>query len=545
MYALNCDVPAGASTIQIALDFVGPAAKEGFSSAASATAQLAVLNWNQLLLYPKGKSIQELHCRTHLTLPAGWKLGTALPIVKQAGTRTSFAPVSLETLVDSPVLCGLHLREIPIGPDKDPHHFIVVACDSEAGLEMSPELKAHHDRLVVEAGALFGARHYPAYHFLLTLSDQVAHFGLEHHQCSDDRTPERMLIDDDLRKSYATLLPHEFTHSWNGKYRRPADMVTTDFQEPMRTRLLWVYEGLTQYLGVTLAVRSGLWTPQDYHDKLALIAEWAHNQRGRSWRPLEDTTVAAQLLYAARSDWASWRRSVDFYDEGVLLWLEVDTLIRQQTKGKRSLDDFCRRFYGGESGRVMVKPYTFDDIVTNLNAVAPYDWKELLIRRLTATAEQAPLQGIERGGWRLTYADTPSELQKVYEKEPYEKAGQIIDLTSSIGITIKDDGSIIDIIAGKPADEAGIGPGMKLVAVNSRHYSLQLLRTALAATKKGTNPVELLLENGDFFRTYKLDYKGGEKYPHLERDAAKADLLADIIKPLAPAGAETKPAAPK
>ncbi|HYT91658.1 MAG TPA: hypothetical protein VEL76_23295 [Gemmataceae bacterium] len=532
MYVLHCNVPDGASGIEVSLDFLTTASASGFSSGASCTSSLAVLNWNQVLLYPKGQPARDLQCRARVRLPQGWKFGTSLKVAKEEGTLIEFAPVSLEELVDSPVICGVHFRDVPLGPSGNPSHSIAIAADSAAAAEMSPTVKANLDRLVVEAGKLFGTRHYRSYKFLFALSDQVAHFGLEHHQSSDNRAPERLLIDDRIRKTaWAGLLPHEYVHSWNGKYRRPADMITETFQEPQRTQLLWVYEGLTQYLGAVLTVRCGLWTEEQFRDNLAQIADWAQNQRGRTWRNLEDTAVAAQLLFYARGDWASWRRSVDFYDEGILLWLEVDTLIREKTKGQRSLDDFCRRFYGGKDGAPSLKPFTLDDLAADLNAVAPHDWKELLTKRVTATAGAAPLEGIRRGGWKLTYAAKLSDLQTTRESED-----KIIDLTASVGLLLRQDGSVTDVIPGKAAQKAGVAPGMKLIAVNGRRWSSERLRTALAGTKTG-GKVELLLENGEFFRNLPLVYREGERYPRLEREADATDLLAVIVRPLAAAEA--------
>jgi predicted metalloprotease with PDZ domain len=527
MYAIHCKVPAGADAVEVSLSFLTPPGGSGFTSGGSCTPQLAVLSFNQVLLYPSGRPTRQIECRASLKLPAGWKLGTALPVRKQQGQTTEFETVSLDTLVDSPVLCGAHFREIALGPTSGPPHYLAMACDSAAGLQISPAMKENLDRLVVEAHKLFGSRHYRSYKFLLALSDNIAHFGLEHHESSDNRVPERMLLEDRMRKStWAMLLPHEFVHSWNGKYRRPADMVTDDFQQPQKTRMLWVYEGLTQYLGYVLTARCGLWTPERFRDNLAGIAEWAQNQRGRTWRPLEDTATAAQLLFYARGDWSALRRSVDFYDEGVLLWLEIDTLIREKTKGKRSLDDFCRRFYGGEDGKPSLRPFTLNDLVADLNAVLEYDWKEHLRKRVAAPTPTPPLEGIERAGWKLTYSDKPSDLQQGNEGEQ-----KLIDLSASVGLALKEDGTVIDVIPGKAAHKAGVGPGMKLIAVNGRRYSASLLREALAATKKGVK-LELLLENGEFFRTYALEYAGGERYPRLERDAGRPDLLMAIVAPL-------------
>ncbi len=526
MFEIQCDVPPGAEKIDVALDFLSPPpATAGFTSGASLTPRLAVINWHELLVYPKGSSARELTFRPSLKLPEGWRLGTALARVSEVGTTSGFAPVSLETLVDSPVICGAHFREVFIGSSDGPPHFIELAADSAEALAMSESQKAKYDRLVAEAGALFGARPYGSYRFLLAASDQVAHFGLEHHQSSDNRVPERMLIDDKLRLSWATLLPHEFVHAWNGKFRRPADMVVADFHHPLKTNLLWVYEGLTQYLGFVLAARSGLWTPEQARDHWADVAQWAINQRGRSWRPLEDTAVAAQLLYPARGDHAARRRGTDFYDEGALIWLEVNVMLREQTAGRRSLDDFCRAFHGGQNGLPTVKPYTLDDVCAALNQVSPFDWKAHLIARTTLASDKPPLAGPERGGWRLTYAKTPSEGQLAEEAD-----GKIVDLTASIGLAIAEDGRIKDVVPGEPADRAGVAPAMKLVAVNSRRWSPEVLRAAIAQTSNAGSRLELLVENGEFFSTHRLDYHGGEKYPRLERVAGSADVLSEILK---------------
>ncbi|RKY24232.1 MAG: hypothetical protein DRP79_08050 [Planctomycetota bacterium] len=363
----------------------------------------------------------------------------------------------------------------------------------------------------------------------MALSDYIAHFGLEHHESSDNRLPERTLLDENLFLRRAHLLPHEFVHSWNGKYRRPADMVVEDFQQPIATNLLWVYEGLTTYLGYVLTARSGFWTPEQFREALAFFAEGMQNQGGRTWRPLEDTAVAAQLLYRARADWSAWRRKVDFYREGVLIWLEVDMLIRRQSEGRRCLDDFCRLFCGGQEGRVEVKPYTLDEIIEALNQIASYDWRSLLRQRIKSTGTKAPLTGVELSGWRLAYGEEPTEYQK--RIETMEK---VAFLTSSIGAEIKENGSIVDIIPGKAMDRAGLAPGMKIVAVNSRRWSLDLLRRAVRETKNTSRPLELLVENSGFFDTYTLDYHDGGRYPYLKRDLSKEDLLTRVIQPLCP-----------
>ena len=527
MYVLRCQVPAGTTALEVSFDFLSaPSTATGFSAAASATSQLAVLSWNQLLLYPGGSRSSELQYQVELALPEGWKYGTALPVESSAGSRIRFAAVSLETLIDSPLLCGKHFREVRIGPPGDDRQFIEMACDGEEGLAFPPELKEKYDRLVSEALALFGARHYDTYRFLLTLSDYVTHFGLEHHQSSDDRTAENSLVDADQRLVSSTLMPHEYIHSWNGKYRRPEGMVTADYQQPQKTGLLWVYEGLTHYLEVVLTARSGLMTEGQARDMLAWFANWVQCRKGRSWRPLFDTTVSAQLLYDARKDWAAWRRGVDFYREGVFIWLEADAIIRRQSGGRKSLDDFCQAFFGGGDSPPEVKPYTLEELVSVLNSVAPYDWKPLFGTLVNQVSDQAPLAGLESAGWRLVFRPERSGYLKALENT--EKYG---DLSASVGIEVKDSGMITDIIPGTAADKAGLAPGTKIVAVNSRRYSLDLLRRATAATVDRGVQLELLVENGDYMSTYKLDYSAGEKYPTLERADSQPDLLSAILAP--------------
>lgn len=540
MFTFHVEVPAGANTLDVALDFLLPAGTEGFSAAASSSADLAVLSWNQVLLYPEGYASNDLIYEAQLVLPSGWKYGTALP-EKQPGITFSrartgtasapinFKPVSLTTLVDSPVIAGAHFRTIKLTEGAAPSFQIDMVSDTEAALQMSPEQIANYTQLVVEANKLFGGHHYEHYHFLYTLSDYVAHFGLEHHESSDDRVAERTLLDESLRKVSADLLPHEFVHSWNGKYRRPGGLATADYQQPMKGELLWVYEGLTEYLGSILAARTGLRTPEDQHEHLASIAAYLDSYPGRTWRPLLDTGVAAQLLYNASGNWFSWRRGVDFYDEGELIWLEADTIIREQTKGARSLDDFCRRFHGAPSTAPMVKPYTFDDVVNTMNDVAPYDWRTFFTTRLNSTDPRGPLGGLRNSGWKLVYTDAENEAQKA--------AGEVnknVDLSYSIGIRLNEDGGIGDAIPGRPAYISGLGPGMKIVGVNGHAFSIDAVREAIRAAQGSTAPIEVLAQNGGSLKTYSINYHDGERYPHLERDSSKPDLLAQIIKPLQP-----------
>ncbi|MGA7888569.1 MAG: M61 family peptidase [Candidatus Sulfotelmatobacter sp.] len=529
-FTIHVEVPAGENEVNAELDFLSPATFEGgFSAGSSATDKMAVISWNQVLLYPKGWKSDDLTYVATLKLPAGWKYGTALPIAstsltgQNGDTQIMFQPTSLTTLVDSPVITGEFLKVVKLA--ENPPVEMDAAADSAAALEPPQEVWDHYKNLVEQANKLFGAHHYRDYHFLFSLSDHVAHFGLEHHESDDSRVGERGLVDEGERKMEASLLPHEYVHSWNGKYRRPADLTTPDYEQPMQDDLLWVYEGLTNYLGTVLTARSGLLTPQQARDDLGVTAAALDHTPGREWRNLQDTADDAPDLYFSPRAWESWRRSTDFYDEGTLDWLWADVIIRQQSKGKKSLDDFCKLFHGAPSTGPMVKTYTFDDVVNALNQIVSFDWRGFWTERLTNHGPGAPLAGIEGSGWKVVYDEVPSEMERGVENGGHVNGGLY-----SVGLQLREDGTIIDTIEGMPAALAGIGPGMKLIAVNGHQYSPEVLRDALRAGKSSTAPLELLVENTDYYKTYALDYHGGERYPHLVRDESKPDLLSEIYK---------------
>src|SRR5262245_27681682 len=526
LFAFHVNVPAGATSIDAKLDFLSNSDAAGFSSGASATSELAVLSWNQLVLYPQGKPSDSVQIAAELRLPGDWKFGTALPVSKTTGSDVQFKTVSLTTLVDSPVLAGRHFRRIELTPGASPAHYLEIAADSDEALNAPKELIDKYRKLIKEAGALFGATHYNEYHFLLALSDQIAHFGLEHHESSDDQTRENYLIDSTSHMAGASLLPHEFVHSWNGKYRRPDGLATRDFEQPMKGDLLWVYEGLTEYLAFVLTSRSGLLSPTMSLQLLALDAAILDDRSGREWRSLADTAITASLLYEARTDWESSRRGVDFYEEGLLIWLEADTIIRKQSGGRKSLDDFCRASYGGPSGPPQVRPYTLENLSEALNGIVPYDWKTFFDARVNRTGTtRAPLGGVEAGGYRLAYVKSPSEVQRAAEQ-----VRQNTSEAFSIGLILNPDGAIIDVLPDKPAAKAGIGPGMKVTAVNDRKYSSDVLREEIRdGANKGS--LELLVANGKSFATYKLNYREGGKYPVLERNG-QPPLLDEILKPI-------------
>jgi len=526
LHKIVVEVPAGAHEVEIALDTVTPPAGEGkFSAGASMTANVAVLAWNSVLLYPEGARIADSPIRASIKLPAGWRFGTALPIESRDGDTTSFGVVSLEQLVDSPLLTGAHFADIPLGDNRGAKVTLHLAAESQEELALSPVQKAALEKLVKEEALLFGARHFGEYHFLLALSDSIPANGIEHHQSSDNRLAGQTLIDKDQATAHLVeLLAHESVHSWNGKYRRPVGLAPKDFQQPLEGELLWVYEGLTQYLGSVLSARSGAWDTQTLRDHFALTAEGQHLRGGRKWRPVQDTATSAQLLYFARSDWSSLRRGVDFYAEGDLIWLEIDVRLREATGGKVTLDDFCRKFHGGGDSGPKVVTYTFDDVARGLDELAPgNDFGALLRSRLDAT-DVAPLEGLARAGWKLDYSEEQSLLAKTIDKTAKE-----LDLRSSIGIQLDTEkGTILDVIPGGPADKAKVAPGSKLIAVNGRKLSPERLLAAITATKGGSARLTFLTENADTYETHALDWSGGLRYPKLVRIEGKADLLSAI-----------------
>jgi len=526
-WAIHVEVPAGAQEVHASLDYLEPGESDQslFSAGSSATQKMLVISWNQVLLYPKGWTGDQITYSASVRLPAGWKFGTPLPVTSRSGDEIHFESVSLFTLVDSPIISGEYLKVVPLNQGQNPPVEMDIASDSTMALDAPQQVWDEYSNLVKQATTLFGATHYRDYHFLFSLSDHVAHFGLEHHEANDSRSEERTLIDPELRSLHAGLLPHEYVHSWNGKYRRPADLTTSDYEQTMQDDLLWVYEGLTEYLGDVLTARSGLWTPQEYRDELARSAAMLDHRPGRTWRNLQDTADAAALLYYTPKEWDSWRRSVDYYDEGELDWLWADSIIRQQTGGKKSIDDFCKLFHGAPSTPPMVKTYTFDDVVNALNQIAPYDWRGFWTERLTNHGPGAPLGGIEGTGWKIVYDENRSPMMRAWEDDH-----RTLNAAFSVGLIIKENGDIEDTIEGMDAAHAGIGPGMKILAVNGRRFTPQVLRDALYEGKKTSQQLQLLIENTDYFRTFVIDYHGGEKYPHLVREESKPDTLSDILR---------------
>jgi predicted metalloprotease with PDZ domain len=529
MYAFHIDVPQGVTKLDIHADFLAVAGGTVSSDDGSTSGVQSTVEWEEVLLYPAGVPVREIAVVPSVKLPAEWKLGTALTPTSTDGSTTHFAPTTIEMLVDSPVIAGKYFREIPLAPDVTPKHFLDLAADAPEDLELKPAMLESLSKLVREAGAMYASRHYNHYHFLLGLSDVEEGNGLEHHQSSDNRTPEHAFSDENLAPLFGDLLPHEYTHSWNGKYRRPTGLATPDFATPMQGRLLWVYEGMTQYLGEILAVRTSLVTPEQFKEALAFSAANLDVKPGRTWRDLEDTAVATSILRGGGREWSNWRRGQDYYQEGALIWLDVDTTIRKLTGDKKSLNDFCALFLGkGGNTPPEVVPYDFDELVATLNQVAPNDWAAFLREHLTSKAPHAPLEGITQGGYSLVYSDKPS----AYERAFFGRSGGV-DAYFSAGLVARGDGTISDVLIASPAFKAGLGPAEKIIAVNGRAFSGPVLGLALRAAKGTSQPIDLIVENTNFFRTVHLDYHDGEKFPVLKRVDNTPDVLSEILKPLA------------
>ncbi|MGA2046795.1 MAG: M61 family peptidase [Terracidiphilus sp.] len=530
LYQFHLVVPNGVTTIHAHLDCI---VTERVSQ------KMAVLEWERLLLYPANKPVHDIPIQPSLIVPAGWGIGTALtPIgpgpypVPAAGSTTHYEATNVEQLEDSPVIAGQYFHEFALAPEISPKHFIDVVSEAPEDSNLRASLRAELSNLVREASALYGSHHYYAYHFLLTESDGAGEEGLEHGQSSDNGVEEKGYADDAHQLLDADLLPHEFTHSWNGKYRRPVGLYEPDFATAQQGALLWVYEGMTQYLGNMLAARTGIITQAQYRDKLAFTAAMLDYTPGRQWRTTGDTAISASVLRSGSFAWSNWKRGQDYYDEGELLWLDADTLIRKLTKNKKSLDDFQKIFLGkgGDTGPLIV-PYTFDEVVEDLNAVVPYDWAAFLHDRVDKINLRADVAGIEMGGYKLVFKDKPNAAERTMATvAPPQYKGP--DCWFSIGLRIGDNGAISDVRWGGPADKARMAPGEKIIAVNGHVFSGDVLRTAIREAMGATEPIHLIVQADSLVSLVDLNYHDGERFPALERVQALPAFLDDITKPL-------------
>ncbi len=519
MFAFHVVVPEGAKVLNVAMDVVAPGQRSDLNAA---TAELFVLDWYTLVLYPQGANVREMPVDAAIRLPDGWKSASALKTAGSADGIFKFAPVSLWTLLDSPVLAGRNFRSLELRSASAPPMFVDVAGDSTEVTEVPPEWRERFRRLVAEAGALFGGYPYASYHFQIALSDEVGNDGLEHRESTDLRMSSRSFLDSANRLSWGYLVPHEYAHAWNGLYRIPAGLVRRDFQEPQTTELLWVYEGLTRYLNWVLAARSGILTTEEARDYVAVLAAQVAHRSGREWRSLQDTAVSAGILNDALDQWQSLRRGTDYYDESLFIWLEADSIIRRVTNGKRSMDDFCRAFFATNGRQGRIAPYSFDEVAATLNAVAPYAWKAFLRARLdTLGPDRAPLDGLAASGWDLVYGDIPNLVQVARDKVRHT-----VEERFSLGLLLADDGTVIDVVRDSAAWKAGLGPYMKVLAINGQPWSPQNLNQAIGA---GDSTGQLTVRNGS--RTWEAEMNAQESYPKLKRNG-NMDTLSEILKPI-------------
>ena len=524
LYEYHLTVPAGVHSIHAHLD----------SIAASNPSDLAVLEWEKLLLYPADIPVREIPIQASVIVPAGWGIGTSLTPISAydprhpAGGMVRYAATTVEMLEDSPVMTGSYFHEYALAPEITPRHYIDVFGEAAEDVEIRPSVLQHWNRLVSEAAAMYGAPHYRSYHFLLALHGTSGGGGLEHHESSDNSLPERALTTDENEMAVSDLLPHEFTHSWNGKYRRPAGLATPDYATPMKDDLLWVYEGLTDYLGAVLAVRCGAISPQHYRESFALDAANMDSTAGRAWRSTGDTAIAVSVLRGGAA-WANWRRSADYYPEGKLLWLDVDTTIRKLTGNARNLRDFMTVFLNRGGGTTpTVVPYDFNEIVNDLNEVVKYDWSNFLNDRVNNVHPHVDLAGIEQGGYQLVYTDKPSD----FEKARMALLGPAKDVWFSIGVSLDANGTISDVRVGGPADKARFVPGEKILAVNGTVYSKEALHAAIRKSQTASAPIPFILQNDKQVSLVDVDYHDGERYPTLVRKEGSPVYLDDIAKPL-------------
>lgn len=521
VFALHVVVPEGAKTLELEFQFLSATAAD--QGRVVVTQEMLNLQWNSTAFYPAGWYTRQIPIEASVTLPTGWKFGVALDLASQDGDTATFKPVSFETLVDSPMFAGRYFRQVDLDPGgRSPVRLNIVADRPEL-LEATDEQIQKHRNLVVQADRLFGARHFDHYDMLLALTDRMGGIGLEHHRSSENQVEPEYFTEWDRMAPERNLMPHEYSHSWNGKFRRGADLLTPDFATPMQDTLLWVYEGQDQYWGYVLGARSGLASRQETLDAIANTAAAFEYRVGRQWRALEDTTHDPIISARKPKGWLSWQRNEDYYSEGQLIWLDADTLIREQTKGKKSLDDFARAFFGVNDGSWTPLPYSFDDVVATLNGVLPYDWATFLKTRLEGHGP-APLDGLARGGYRLVWKDKPNAFAKAGESL-YKRT----DLTYSIGLALNATGALTGVQWDGPAYRAGLVVGTQVVAVNGEAYSADRIKRAITAAKDGTSPIELIVKTGERYRVVRLPWTGGLRYPHLERIEGTPDRLGDIL----------------
>jgi predicted metalloprotease with PDZ domain len=525
VHAFHLTVPAGVSTLEAEYQFLSPL--DTAQGRITMTNDILGVQWPSVTLYPAGYNSRRITVQPSLLLPDGWQYGSALETAARNGNEVVFKPLDLETLIDSPLFAGRYFKRIDLDPGAKVPVFLNIVADNPESLEAKPEQIAPHRAMVRQAAKLFGSHHYNHYDFLFALSEDFGGIGREHHQSSENGVKPGYFTEWAKGEAGRDLLAHEYTHSWDGKFRRPAGQDVPNFNVPLQNELLWVYEGQTQYWGKLLSARSGLISEKGTLDGIAAAAAFYDNVQGRSWRAMQDTVNDPIINMRRPQGWSNWQRAEDYYTEGMFIWLDVDTKIREMSGETRSLDDFARAFYGIDNGSFVPAFYTFDDVVAALNKVQPFDWAPFLRNRLDGHASGAPLDGLARAGWKLVYTDTPSDYSK-----SADEMRKSTDFSYSLGMAVKLDGGVAAVQWDGVAFRAGLAGNSTIVAVNNRAYKGEVLKAAIKAAKDGKAPIELLVKQGANYRTIALDYHGGLRYPHLERIAGSRDRLATILKPL-------------
>ncbi|BDU19606.1 M61 family peptidase [Dyella sp. GSA-30] len=524
VYAFHVDVPQGASSVEVDFQFLSP--QDQRQGRVVMTPEMLNLQWNTVSVYPAGYYSSQIKAEASVTFPAGWQFGSALEVASRNGDTVNFKEIDYDDLVDSPIYAGKYFKRVDLDPGAKTPVFLNIVADDPKYLEIKPEQLKVHQNLVQQMYKMYGAHHYNHYDFLLSLSDKMSGNGLEHHRSSENGVGPSYFTEWDKNTVERDLLSHEFNHSWDGKYRRGADLATPSFNVPMQDSLLWVYEGQTQFWGYVMAARSGLWKDDQARDMLAYVA--ATYEKGRpglqQWRNIQDTTNDPIIAMRRPLPFRNYQMSEDYYSGGQMIWLEVDAKLRELSGNKKSIDDFGKSFFGVKNGEWDVNTYTFEDVVKTLNDIQPFDWAPYLRERLDG---HGPItNGIAAHGWKLVYNDKPSDMVKGVEM----RRGST-DLTYSLGVSIGKGGDINDVLWDGPAFKAGLSPGMKLIGVNGKEFSGDALKDAITASAKDkSKPVELLVKNFDEFQTLRIDYHDGLKYPHLERDTGTKDTLSDLLK---------------
>lgn len=520
MYAFHVDVPQGVSRIDVDFTVITNARGDTMSSK-----NVAVINWNRDLFYQGGVNSHDYYVKPSILLPAGWSYASALYGAHQTGARVDFDVTPLNRLIDSPLDMGRYYKHILLWKNGDATQWLDIFADKPQDLDFSPKVLAAYKHMPAQAFALYGSRHWTWYHSLLALSDAIGFQGIEHHQSSDDRAPDDFLTNPQEQTEGGDLVTHELSHSWNGKYRRPWDLTTLNFQIPQRTDLLWVYEGMNQYLGDLLSFRSGIRDPKDYPEYLA--SDWARmdTEPGRQTEPLIDTTTAAPYLYEARGEYSSLRRTAgDFYSEGELIWLDADTIIRQQTHGQKSLDTFLHAFTAPAVTGPITDTYTRAQVEQTLSSVVPYDWHDFFQRYVYDVSPHPPSDDLARAGWRLVYNDKPNKFIQARDALSHS-----LTYWYSLGLNLSGKGDIEDVRENSPAWKAGLAPGIKVLAVNGQEWDPDALEYAVKTAQHGSTNVVFIADNDGAVGTYTINYHGGQRFPHLVRIPGTPDMLAKIM----------------